>query len=65
MHINCTLSAIYTIDHTKAFCSQRHPKFTCIRKETGDIEILMIPTQPAFTCSKALSLEQGVKYVQS
>ena len=38
-----------------------------VQKILGWISSVMIPTQPAFTCSKLTkeALEQGVKYIQS
>ena len=40
--INSRLKAIYIIGQKKAFCGQRIPESSCTRKETVDIEILII-----------------------
>ena len=41
MSINSRLKAIYVIGQRKALCGQRIPEFSCARKETVDIEILL------------------------
>ena len=39
--INSRLKAIYIIGQRKAFCGQRIPEPSCVRKETVDTEILI------------------------
>ena len=40
--IHSRLKVIYIIGGRKAFCGQRIPDSSCVRKETVDIEILII-----------------------
>ena len=40
--MNFRLKAIYIIGQRKAFCGQRIPESSCVRKGTVDIEILIL-----------------------
>ena len=41
MSVNSRLKAILIIGQRKAFYRQRIPEFSCARKETADIDILV------------------------
>ena len=41
MSVNSELKATKIIGQRKAFYRQRVPEFSCVRKETGDIDILL------------------------
>ena len=43
MSVNSRLKATKIIDQRKAFYRQRIPESSCARKETVDIDILLIP----------------------
>ena len=42
MSVNSGLKATKIIGQMKAFCRQRIPEFSCVRKETVDIDILVL-----------------------
>ena len=78
MSVNSRFKTIYIIGQTKAFYRQRIPEFSCARKETIDIEIIVtsrngdrkimqsirITSKPTSTIRKWTSSVQQVQPVQ-